>query len=458
MYANVFKTAKALLRDITDVLGVIKVQTTTLTHGMALNTLPWVRKEVVEISEGKAALAWGSGPFLQLMGIHESETPAVSLKQVRSGVFVLENSQLKVEIEAGVITSLYDRNADRELIPKGQKANQYVIFDDKPLYWQAWDVEVYHLDTRKPLSSSETKVHEQKAHRVSVITKTQISDKSCIETVIGLSTAIDGQQSYLDVSSKVTWHETMKFLKVEFPVDIHSTEASYETQFGIVRRPTHYNTSWDMAKFEVCSHRFADLSEHGYGVSILNDSKYGFATAGNTMRLSLLRSPKAPDDHADMGEHHIRWAILPHRGALSHVTVRKAFEFNNPLALVSPSPTACSPVNPLAFTSPPVRLTSDSNPALILDTVKRGEDDEDVSRGELPAKPGRSVILRIYDSLGGRARGTVETTWDVARVCKVNLLEDELEEVVFNKTKNGCGRFDVELRAFEVASYKLVLA
>lgn len=103
------------------------------------------------------------------------------------------------------------------------------------------------------------------------------------------------------MASEVEWHEKWKFLKVEFPVDITNTEASYETQYGIIRRPTHYNTSWDMAKFEVCCHKWADLSENGYGVSILNDSKYGFATCGNMMRLSLLRSPKAPDAHADMG-------------------------------------------------------------------------------------------------------------------------------------------------------------
>jgi alpha-mannosidase len=359
-------------------------------------------------------------------------------------------------VEGGAITSIHDRLADREIIPKGQKANQYVMFDDKPLYWQAWDVEVYHLDTRKPLRSTETKIHEQKKHRVSVVTHTKISEKSSIKTIISLAAAISGQQSFVEISSKVEWHETMKFLKVEFPVDIRNTEASYETQFGIVKRPTHYNTSWDMAKFEVCAHRFADLSEHGYGVSILNDSKYGFATAGNVMRLSLLRSPKAPDADADMGTHHIRWAILPHQGALSHVTVRKAFEFNNPLKL------HCGAARPGAaaaaadvLSDPPVYLTKDSSPALVLDTVKRGEDDEDVSRGELPAKPGRSVILRIYDSLGGRARGTVATTWDVERVYRTNLLEDELEEVVLEEEGS---RFAVDLKPFEVATFKLLLA
>lgn len=355
-------------------------------------------------------------------------------------------------MDGGVITSLYDRVAEREVIPKGRKANQYVIFDDKPLYWQAWDVEVYHLDTRKPLRSHETTIHENLSHRVSVVSHTRISDKSTIKTIISLSAAVPGQQSHVDFTSHIDWHETMKFLKVEFPVDVRSTEASYESQFGVVRRPTHYNTSWDMAKFEVCCHRFADLSEHGYGVSVLNDSKYGFATAGNLMRLSLLRSAKAPDADADMGLHTVRWALLPHRGALSHVTVRKAFEFNNPLRLASPV-SSTVPIDTLVAARPPVHLTSDSDPALVLDTIKRGEDDEDVSQGELPVKKGRSVVLRIYDSLGGKARGTVATTWEVECVCKVNLLEDVIEEVVVEG-----GRFEVEVGAFEVATYKLQLA
>ena len=378
------------------------------------------------------------------------EKPGASIEKLAGDVFILENSQLKVQLKGGLITSLYDKSAKREIIPRGQKANQYVIFDDKPLYWQAWDVEVYHLDTRKELPHGETKIHEEKAHRVSVVTETKISDKSLIETVISLTAAVDGEQSYVEVASKVVWNETMKFLKVEIPVDVRSTEASYETQFGVVKRPTHYNTSWDMAKFEVCCHKFADLSENGYGVSVLNDSKYGFATSGSLMRLSLLRSPKAPDANADMGTHHIRWAILPHQGSLGHTTVRKAFEFNSPLKLVS---AASDAIRTALFNAPPVQLTAGSSPALVLDTIKRGEDDEDVSRGELPTNKGQSVILRIYDSLGGRARGTVATTWDVQKVSKTNLLEDELEEVVIKD-----GKFAVDLRPFEVATYKLQLA
>lgn len=200
-----------------------------------------------------------------------------------------------------------------------------------------------------------------------------------------------------------------------------------------------------MAKFEVCCHKFADLSEYNYGVSILNDSKYGFSAVGDTMRLSLLRSPKAPDDTADMGRHSIRWAIMPHHGELGAETVRAGFNFNNPLKLMS-----AERGGPL-MNGFPIVLTGDEN--LVLDTVKRGEDDEDVSLDELPKRKGRSVIVRIYDALGGRGRGIVGTTWSVSKVFKTNLLEDDGEEV-----KIVDGKFEVNLGPFQVATYRLVLA
>jgi alpha-mannosidase len=202
-----------------------------------------------------------------------------------------------------------------------------------------------------------------------------------------------------------------------------------------------------MAKFEVCCHKFADLSEAGYGVSILNDSKYGFATCGNLMRLSLLRAPKAPDAHADMGRHHIRWAIMPHMGALGSPTVRTAYNFNNPMSLVSLRTGGKADTEVFKC----VRLTGAES--LVLDCVKRGEDDEDVSRGELTKRPGRSIILRIYESLGGKSRGRIETTLPVKKICRCNVLEDDGEECEMSET----GKCSIELRAFEVASFRLQL-
>lgn len=432
LYDKVFKTGEKLLTDAMEALGYDDKAKDG--YPVAINTLGWPRTDNADN-----------------LSLYKWERHA-TVYQTESGAFVMKNKDLEATIEDGVVTSLYDLKAKREVIPKGSKANQLVIFDDKPLYWQAWDVEVYHLNSRKELkASSKTTVTLDTPEKVSVTTMTEISDKSWIKTTVSMSQTMDSNQpTIIETEAEVEWHETMKFLKVEFPTTITNTEASYETQFGIVRRPTHYNTSWDMAKFEVVCHKWADLSEHGYGVSILNDSKYGFATVGNVMRLSLLRAPKAPDAHADMKRHHIRWAIMPHAGALDERTVRAGFNFNFPLRMskhIDPH----SLVLEELFSA--FKFTSDSSPSLIIDTVKRGEDDEDVSNGDMPAKKGRHVILRVYDSLGGMSRGTIKLgPVNVTKAWKCNLLEDELEEVQLGKAG-----LDVELRAFEVASYKLRL-
>lgn len=437
LYAKVFETGDKLLKNALEALGYDdKLQ--GVDHRLPLQTLSWPREDARVWRESQVSRS-------------ERRAGEAQIEQVKDNVFVLHNGQLHVELTDGAITSLYDKRAKRQVVPKGQKANQLVIFDDKPLYWQAWDVEVFHLRSRKELKAdSSSKITENGPERVEVSTTTKISDKSYIVTKISLSAASqDDAPSRVETEAMVEWHETMKFLKVEFPTNVTNTEASYETQYGVIRRPTHYNTSWDMAKFEVCCHKWADLSEHGYGVSILNDSKYGFATAGSVMRLSLLRAPKAPDAHADMGRHHIKWAIMPHAGPLDARTVRAGFEFNYPLRVHShPEPAAAEDLMS-AF-----KLTSDSSPSLVVDAIKRGEDDEDASNGDMPSKKGRHVIVRVYDSLGGLSRGTIQMgPVNVKKAWKCNLLEDEIEEMHIGKQG-----LDIELRAFEVASFKLLLA
>ncbi|KAF4176556.1 hypothetical protein CNMCM8927_000730 [Aspergillus lentulus] len=441
LYADAFASGERLLRGALSALGFVH-EASPDQGRIALNTLPWPRKELVQLPSSQYAVIKGGIGVASVENLPATPTePVVCVAEVRNNVFELSNRHYKLEVENGSIISLVDLSNNRQVLSHGGKANQFVIFDDKPLYRQAWDVEVYHLNSRKELQGGSSAIAERGPYRASIVTKTIISERSWLKSTISLHAAIDDEPSRIEIDTEVEWHEDMKFLKVEFDVDVMNTEASYETQYGIVKRPTHYNTQWDMAKFEVCCHKWADLSENGYGVSILNDSKYGFSTCGHLMRLSLLRSPKAPDASADMGHHRIRYAIFPHRGPLDFRTVRAGYNFNNPMHLIlGPGPASLDDI------------TLTGNESLILDAVKRGEDDEDVSLADSERRKGQSIILRVFESLGGHASGTIKTTLPVVNVWKCNILEDDEEPLEIQD-----GNISIALRAFEVATFRLQL-
>jgi alpha-mannosidase len=224
------------------------------------------------------------------------------------------------------------------------------------------------------------------------------------------------------------WQEEQKFLKVEFPLALRSDHATYEIQFGHVRRPTHFNTSWDWAQFEVSAHRWADLSEPDFGVSLLNDSKYGYACHTNVMRLSLLRSPVWPDPYADRGSHTFRYGLFPHSGGpqLGGV-IPAAAAFNQPLHLRSSSLPAGEARS----------FFSVDHPALIIDTVKQAEDSED-------------IILRLFESHGSHVSAKLNSTLLVKDVHRTNLLEDILDQIPCDNNS-----ISLELRPFEIVTLKL---
>lgn len=258
LYAKVFEIGSRARKEALKSLGLADKDhdkdAGIASNLVALNTLPWSRAEIAKVPIHQAglypsnyALVRGSpGPVRPQSWeeVQSNVSGRVTATELQPGVFQLENKNLRVIIKNGVITSLFDRLADREVIAKNEKAGQLVIFDDKPLYWQAWDVEVFHLESRKELQSSQTSIAESDPLRSSVVTTTKISDQSWIKTTISLAAVADDEPSFVEFENEVEWQETMKFLKVEFPVDITNTEASYETQYGIIRRPTHYNTRY----------------------------------------------------------------------------------------------------------------------------------------------------------------------------------------------------------------------
>ena len=244
LYKEVFDRGETLLTTALSELGYREISPSDksdLQKLKALNTLPWDRAEIVDLPSSTK-----EHPRQKLVSSNSKYEAkplgGVSVKEIKKGVFELSNHALKVQVEGGNIISLYDMISKREVIPKGSKANQLVIFDDKPLYWQAWDVEVFHLESRKELPSGTTKIALEAEQIVSVVTESKISENSWIKTTISLTAYHEGSPAMVVMDSEVEWKENMKFLKVEFPVEIRNTEASYETQYGIIKRPTHYNT------------------------------------------------------------------------------------------------------------------------------------------------------------------------------------------------------------------------
>jgi alpha-mannosidase len=285
-------------------------------------------------------------------------------------------------------------------------------------------VDIYHLEKRREIAGGRNlRVTERGPLRVAFTIEYAIGKESRLRQKVSLD-ALSGR---LDFDCDVEWREHRQFLKVEFPTTIHATHATYETQFGHVQRPTHFNTPYDLAQFEVCAHRWADLSEHGFGLALLNDSKYGYATLDNVMRLSLLRSPKSPDPEADMGRHQFRYALLPHAGDFREAgVIAAAQDFNVPLIVRS---TNATPSQQSYF--------SVSHPGVIIDTVKQAEDRD-------------AIIVRLYEAFGAHCTVQFTSALPVSTAARCNLLEEDDQGLRW-----GRKGIALNLRPFEIVTLKL---
>ncbi|XP_036074009.1 alpha-mannosidase 2C1 isoform X8 [Rousettus aegyptiacus] len=378
---------------------------------LIVNTLPWNRTEVLALPRpgGAHSLALVTVPSMGYAPAPTSLQPLlpqqpVFVVQETDGSVTLDNGIIRVRLDAtGRLTSLVLVASGRETIAEGAVGNQFVLFDDVPLYWDAWDVMDYHLETRKPVlgQAGTLAVGTEGGVRGSAWFLLQISPNSRLSQEV----VLDVGCPYVRFHTEVHWHEAHKFLKVEFPARVRSPQATYEIQFGHLQRPTHYNTSWDWARFEVWAHRWMDLSEHGFGLALLNDCKYGASVRGNVLSLSLLRAPKAPDATADMGRHEFTYALMPHKGSLQDAgVIRAAYSLNFPL-LVLPTPGPAPSTSWSAF--------SVSSPAVVLETVKKAE-----------TSPQRhTLVLRLYEAHGSHVDCWLHTSLPVQEAVLCDLLE-----------------------------------
>lgn len=431
-YADVLSSATSLQAHALDTL----LGSAAGENLCAVNTLSASRAEVVALPDnvpGQQRAADGSplgvlhAPALGYrIGAPIQTEARVSVAEA-ADTLILENEYVRATFARdGSLHSLYDVKVGRECIEPGEAGNRFVLFDDNPVIYDAWDVDIFHLE--KPVKTSgahRARVVEQGPLRASIEFEYELTHKCSLMQTVSL-TALSAR---LDLINEVEWHESHKILKVEFPLNLRSQNATYEIQFGHIQRPTHYNTSWDVARFEVYGHKWADLSEPDYGVALLNDCKYGHSVHGNVMRLSLLRAPKSPDPQADMGHHSFRYALLPHSGSLAQSDViQEAYRLNVPMVV---RPTN-QPVGETSFFQVNSR-------AVVIETVKKAEDSND-------------LIVRLYEAQG--TRGTVRLTspLPVKQVTRCNLLEDEQAQLEWSE-----GGVSLELTPFQLVTLKLTL-
>jgi alpha-mannosidase len=417
-------------RDLAGVIEVAHGITSTATSRLAgsgdgvivFNVNSHPRREVVDVGD---RLAIVEAPSCGWAAQFEGSPPPSG--RGWSGVTVsnhtMENDLLRVRWdEHGLVTSILDKEAEREVIAAGARGNLFQLHDDNPRRWDAWDLDADYVKQRVDLVElSAQEVQVSGGHRGAVRFTREFGRSRISQRMV-----LDAGSRVLRFECEVDWQEEHKLLKVAFPVAVRSPRATYEIQFGHVERTTHENTSWDQARFEVCAHRWADLGEAGYGVALLNDCKYGYDIHGSVMRLSLLRAPTHPDPAADRGSHRFTYALMPHRGDFREAGVIAAAEdLNAPLRVARGGARGER------------SLVEVDTPQVVVEAIKRAEDSD-------------ALIVRLYEAWGGRCAARLRTTLPASRAYLCDLLERNLEEVSVTD-----GVIRLELGPFKILTLKL---
>ncbi len=341
-----------------------------------VNTVGFARREVV--GDGMVAAA----PY-------GAAHPVEPGDEVSVDGLTLENAHLRVRLSpGGAVESVLHKAGAREAL--AAPGNRLELADDRPVAFDAWDIDPSALETRRDYAPA-TSWH---AHATPLRAEITFERPGLTQIV-----RLDAGSRRLEFRTTVDWHEEHTLLTVCFPLAVHARTATYEMPFGFAERPTHWSTSWDRARYEVPGHRWADVSEHGFGVALLNDCKYGWSCFGGELRLSLLRSPRMPDPNADKGRHEFAYALLPHAGGWREAgVVGEAACFNAPLRTTG--------------ATVPESFASVDDPNVVLDTIKRAEDSD-------------ALVLRLYEAHGGRGLARVRVGEPFASARRVNALEDD---------------------------------
>lgn len=360
-----------------------------------------------------------------------ADVPGGGKEQVMIDTSRVENKFFLIEFnEKAEITSFYDKKACRELIQEGQVANVLQAFEDKPIDYDNWDIEMYYSEKMWPVEDLQ---------RFEIVERGPVRSTLQIERKFDDSVIVQKLHFYRDIprvdfNTSIDWKNSQVLLKTAFPIDINANKATYEIQYGNVERPTHSNTSWDQAKFEVCAQKWADLSEGDFGVSLLNDCKYGHDIKEGVMRLTLLKSGIVPNPVTDQEEHFFTYSLYPHRGSWQEGgTVQMAYNLNVPLTAIVEEAHGGS----LGVEGSMIGIDQQN---VIVEVVKKAEDSDD-------------VVVRMYECQNKRSNVTMELMGEILKAFECNLLEENQEEFI----PEG-NRLSFSIKPYEIKTFKLTIA
>jgi alpha-mannosidase len=380
----------------------------------------------LEGNRGLVAAAAVIVPALSALSFRSIRGEPVSVASpVRVDSREIENENLRIRVhDDGTLASIHDKIHRREVL--ADRGNQLWLFTDIPRQFDAWDIDFSYADEGLELVAEDQPEIIEHGPLRAALRVVRRHDNIEIVQDYRLTT----ESRVLEIHTRVRWRGRRRFLRAFFPLEIRTHEIWAETAFGAVARPNHRNTPWDQARFEIPAHRWVDLSEPSYGVSLLNNGKYGHSAQGNILGISLLRSPIYPDPYADEGDHEFGYAIYPHAGDWRNGTVQAAEDMHWPLRVTAAQGTAVQPslfrfkVNPLKFAC-----------------LKKAEDSDD-------------VILRLYEPYGNRGQTTLETALPLKKAAIVNILEEQANEL---RVEDEQG-ITLSFTPFQVISVKLTFA
>lgn len=354
-------------------------------------------------------------------------TPKNLSNSVHVGDKLLENDKIRVTFdEKYQIISIFDKENNRELIENGKCANVLEVYEDYPRDYDAWEITEYYM--QKKWICDNVNYVEKLTNDLSAGFKIE---RKYGNSIITQKIVLKVDSSRLDFETEVDWHEDHVLLKATFPLDIHSDNLTCDIQFGNIKRPTHRNTSWDRAKFEICCHKWADLSESDYGVSLLNDCKYGYSCEENKLSITLLKAPTYPNPTADRGLHTFTYSLFPHKGADLSATIKEGYKLNNPMTAVG------IPENKGGNLSESFGFVKNNSKSVVVETIKKAED-------------GDGYIIRMYEAQNLKEEAELTFGFDIKEVYECDCLENTLSKL---DSDGRCVK--VRMRNFEIKTLRI---